>query len=98
MNPLIGIAAGILPDIIKLIAGDKTGQLADQVGKAVVDAVGSGEAAPQDGNFPPRPRQKRTRRLLKSGVLQRVEELRVTPSAQRCCATYDNSRRRGLQS
>jgi hypothetical protein len=29
MNPLIGIAAGVVPDIIKLIAGDKTGQLAD---------------------------------------------------------------------
>jgi lysozyme family protein len=41
MNPLIGIAAGVVPDIIKLIAGDKTGQLADQVGKAVADAVGT---------------------------------------------------------
>jgi hypothetical protein len=41
MNPLIGIAAGIVPDIIKLIAGDTTGQLADQVGKAVADAVGT---------------------------------------------------------
>jgi Glycosyl hydrolase 108 len=44
MNPLIGIAAGVLPDIIKLIAGDKTGQLADQVGKAVADAVGTTNA------------------------------------------------------
>jgi len=44
MNPLIGIAAGIAPDIIKLIAGDKTGQLADQVGKAVADAVGTTDA------------------------------------------------------
>ena len=44
MNPLIGVAAGIVPDIIKLIAGDKTGQLADQVGKAVADAVGTTDA------------------------------------------------------
>jgi Glycosyl hydrolase 108 len=44
MNPLLGIAAGVLPDIIKLIAGDKTGQLADQVGKAVADAVGTTDA------------------------------------------------------
>ena len=44
MNPLIGIAAGVVPDIIKLIAGDKTGQLADQVGKAVADAVGTTDA------------------------------------------------------
>src|ERR1700690_3488742 len=44
MNPLIGIAAGIVPDIIKLVAGDKTGQLADQVGKAVADAVGTTDA------------------------------------------------------
>jgi lysozyme family protein len=44
MNPLIGIAAGVVPDIIKLIAGDKTGQFADQVGKAVADAVGTTDA------------------------------------------------------
>jgi hypothetical protein len=44
MNPLIGIAAGVVPDIIKLIAGDKTGQLAGQVGKAVADAVGTTNA------------------------------------------------------
>ena len=45
MNPLIGIAVGMLPDIIKLIAGDKTGQLADQVGKAVSDTLGTTNAA-----------------------------------------------------
>jgi hypothetical protein len=44
MNPLIGIAAGLVPDIIKLIAGDKTGQLAEQVGKAVADTVGTTNA------------------------------------------------------
>jgi hypothetical protein len=44
MNPLIGIAAGVAPDIIKLIAGDKTGQLADQVGKAVADTLGTTDA------------------------------------------------------
>ncbi len=33
-----------MPDIIKLIAGDKTGQLADQVGKAVADTVGTTNA------------------------------------------------------
>jgi Flp pilus assembly protein TadB len=44
MNPLIGLAAGVEPDIVKLIAGDKTGQLADQVGKAVADAVGTTDA------------------------------------------------------
>jgi lysozyme family protein len=35
----------MLPDIIKLIAGDKTGQLADQVGKAVSDTLGTTNAA-----------------------------------------------------
>jgi lysozyme family protein len=45
MNPLIGIAVGMLPDIIKLIAGDKTGQLADEVGKAVSDTLGTTNAA-----------------------------------------------------
>jgi lysozyme family protein len=44
MNPLIGVAMGLAPDIIKLIAGDKTGQLADQVGKVVADTVGTTNA------------------------------------------------------
>jgi len=44
MNPLIGIAMGLAPDIIKLVAGDKTGQLADQFGKAVADTVGTTNA------------------------------------------------------
>ena len=44
MNPLIGIAAGVVPDIIKLIAGDKTGQLAGQVSQVVADAVGTTNA------------------------------------------------------
>ena len=34
----------MLPDIIKLIAGDKTGQLANQVGKAVSDTLGTTNA------------------------------------------------------
>jgi hypothetical protein len=44
MSPLIGIAAGLAPDIIKLIAGDTTGQFVDQVGKAVADTVGTTDA------------------------------------------------------
>jgi lysozyme family protein len=44
MNPLIGIAMGLAPDIIKLVAGDKSGQLADQFGKAVADTVGTTNA------------------------------------------------------
>jgi hypothetical protein len=44
MNPLIGIAMGLAPDIIKLIVGDKTRQLADQVGKVVADTVGTTNA------------------------------------------------------
>ena len=59
MNPLIGIAAGLVPDIIKLVAGDTTGQLADQVGKAVADTVGTtnaGEARRSSLRIPPRSR------------------------------------------
>jgi lysozyme family protein len=44
MNPLIGIAAAVLPEIIKLIAGDTTGQLGDKVGKAVSDVAGTADA------------------------------------------------------
>ena len=45
MNPLIGIAITVLPDIVKLIAGDKTGQFADQVTKAVSDTLGTTDVA-----------------------------------------------------
>ncbi len=39
MLPIIGIAAAILPDLIKLIAGDKAGTVASDVAKAVTDAT-----------------------------------------------------------
>ena len=42
---MIGVAAAVLPDIIKLVAGDKTSQLASQVGKAVSDTLGTTNAA-----------------------------------------------------
>ncbi len=44
MNPLLAIAASILPDLIKLVAGDKGGQLADKVVKTVSDTVGTSDA------------------------------------------------------
>jgi hypothetical protein len=44
MNPLFGIAASVLPDIIKLVAGDKTGQFADKVVKTVSDTIGTNDA------------------------------------------------------
>jgi hypothetical protein len=41
MNPLIGIAAALFPEIIKLIAGDKGGDIGSAVVKAVTDATGA---------------------------------------------------------
>jgi len=79
MNPLIGIAAGLVPDIIKLIAGDKTGQLAEQVGKAVADIVGmtnAGDAQTKLAANPPAQaalRQKLVELVLEATKAQNAE-------------------------
>lgn len=39
MLPLVGLAATFVPDLIRLIAGDKTGSVADQVSNAVKDVA-----------------------------------------------------------
>lgn len=39
MNPLVAIAASILPEIIKAIAGDKAGSVATEIGKAVTQVT-----------------------------------------------------------
>jgi hypothetical protein len=41
MNPLIGIAAAIFPEILKAVAGDKAGTIGAQVAKLVSDATGA---------------------------------------------------------
>jgi hypothetical protein len=41
MLPLVGIAAAFLPDLVKLIAGDKAGSVATDVAKAVSTATGT---------------------------------------------------------
>jgi len=41
MLPLVGIAAALLPDLVKLLAGDKAGSVATDVAKAVSTAAGT---------------------------------------------------------
>lgn len=41
MLPLIPIALSLIPDLIKILAGDKAGAVADSVAKAVGDATGT---------------------------------------------------------
>ena len=43
MNPLVGIAAWVLPDIIRLVAGDTTGQVADKVARLVAGTLGTSD-------------------------------------------------------
>jgi lysozyme family protein len=70
MNPLIGIAMGLAPDIIKLIAGDKTGQLADQVGKIVSDTVGTTNAGEAQTKLAANP-------AAEAAVRQKLAELAI---------------------
>jgi hypothetical protein len=39
MLPLIGLAATLVPDLIRLIAGDKAGTIADTVSRTVTDVT-----------------------------------------------------------
>ncbi len=43
MNPLIGLAAAVLPDVIKLIASDNTGQLAGRFVDVVSSTLGTSD-------------------------------------------------------
>lgn len=45
MLPLVGIATSLLPELIKLIAGDKAGTIATDVAKAVETATGTSDPA-----------------------------------------------------
>jgi lysozyme family protein len=45
MLPLVGIAASLLPDLIRVIAGDKAGTVASDVATAVKTATGSDDPA-----------------------------------------------------
>jgi hypothetical protein len=41
MLPLVGIATAVIPDLIKIIAGDRAGKVADSVAEAVSTATGT---------------------------------------------------------
>ena len=88
MNPLIGIAVGMLPDIIKLIAGDKTGQLADQVGKAVSDTLGTTNAAEAQTKLT-------TDAAAKAALQQKLAELALEATKAQN-AEYDQQRQDAL--
>ncbi len=45
MLPLIGLAATYLPDLIRLIAGDKAGTVAAAVSKTVTDVTTTADPA-----------------------------------------------------
>ncbi|HXW70394.1 MAG TPA: glycosyl hydrolase 108 family protein [Methylocella sp.] len=45
MSPLIGIAISVLPELVKLLAGDKAGTIAGDVAKAVSSATGTSDPA-----------------------------------------------------
>jgi lysozyme family protein len=44
MLPLVAIATAVIPDLIKIIAGDRAGKIADSVAEAVTTATGTADA------------------------------------------------------
>jgi lysozyme family protein len=99
MNPLIGIAAGVVPDIIKLIAGDKTGQFADQVGKAVADAVGTTDAGEAQTTLAASPTAQATLRQKLAELAVDATKAQNADAGQRAQEALNNtqSARSGLQ-
>jgi lysozyme family protein len=99
MNPLIGIAAGVVPDIIKLIAGDKTGQLADQVGKAVADAVGTTDAGEAQTTLAASPTAQATLRQKLAELALEAAKTQNADAGQRAQEALNDtqSARSGLQ-
>src|ERR1700733_14227545 len=99
MNPLIGVAAGVVPDIIKLIAGDKTGQFADQVGKAVADAVGTTDAGEAQTTLAASPTAQATLRQKLAELAVDATKAQNADAGQRAQEALNNtqSARSGLQ-
>ena len=99
MNPLIGIAMGLAPDIIKLIAGDKTGQLADQVGKVVADTVGTTNAGEAQTKLAANPAAEAALRQKLAELAIEATKAQNADATQRAQEALNNtqSARSGLQ-
>jgi lysozyme family protein len=99
MNPLIGIAMGLAPDIIKLIAGDKTGQLADQFGKAVADTVGTTNAGEAQTKLAANPADEAALRQKLAELALDATKAQNADAGQRAQEALNNtqSARSGLQ-
>ena len=99
MNPLIGIAMGLAPDIIKLIAGDKTGQLANQVGKAVADTVGTANAGEAQTKLAANPAAEAALRQKLAELAVEATKAQNADAGQRAQEALNNtqSARSGLQ-
>jgi lysozyme family protein len=99
MNPLIGIAMGLAPDIIKLIAGDKTGQLADQVGKVVADTVGTTNAGEAQTKLAANPAAEAALRQKLAELAIEATKAQSADAGQRAQEALNNtqSARSGLQ-
>ena len=99
MNPLIGIAMGLAPDIIKLIAGDKTGQLADQVGKVVADTVGTTNAGEAQTKLAANPAAEAALRQKLAELAIEATKAQNADAGQRAQEALNNtqSARSGLQ-
>jgi Glycosyl hydrolase 108/Predicted Peptidoglycan domain len=99
MNPLIGVAMGLAPDIIKLIAGDKTGQLADQVGKVVSDTVGTTNAGEAQTKLAANPATEAALRQKLAELAIEATNTQNADASQRAREALNNtqSARSGLQ-
>ena len=76
MNPLIAIAASVLPDIIKTIAGDKAGVVTGAVTKAVTDVTRTQNPAAASNKLAADPTAKAALQLKLAEIAAEQEEKR----------------------
>lgn len=76
LSPLIAVAANVLPEIIKALAGDKAGEVARKVGDAVSQAAGTSDPAAAQQRLDADPAAKRQLQLQLAELAVKQEEQR----------------------
>jgi hypothetical protein len=85
MFPLIGLASTLVPDLIRLIAGDKAGAVAQSVSKAVTDAVGTDDPVAAQKKI-------QTDETLTATLRQRLTEIAIEATRAQAQAAEEQHR------
>nr|WP_295389438.1 glycosyl hydrolase 108 family protein [uncultured Thiodictyon sp.] len=85
MFPLIGLAATLVPDLIRLIAGDKAGALAQSVSQAVSDVAGTDDPVAAQKTI-------QADETLSAALQQRLTEIAIDATRVQAAASAEQRR------